>query len=309
LEHGNEPFETMAFTNRNTMSASMQTPVVVALVSLAIFACGGSPTPSDGGDHDSAAESADASEPADAFATACPGGARPERASCPGGVFWTECGGDGPSVFACNEASGGCTWFVGGCVAGGYRPSGCAASDICCETSEAGTWPFQDDWQPSMAMALSDTVEDIRAAGHMEIDRDAPSTIDVTIDPTWVPTAGSIECTGDVAYDICDGTTAQIGGGDSFVLIIPVIGRPTSTGLTLEVVRSSIGDLIARAFPRQVTDAAPVGGASCESSGVPEGLPTVVGTIVLGSFEPSRASEMHGEARLVVGDGTAVVRF
>lgn len=65
------------------------------------------------------------------------GGDRPLRGYCSHGLGWSDCGGTEPQPrLGCDD--GACFWFVGGCVAKGFRPSECPADDSCCQEDAWG---------------------------------------------------------------------------------------------------------------------------------------------------------------------------
>src|SRR5690606_37529026 len=70
-------------------------------------------------------------------------GARPDIESCERGAAWADCGGLGPPRFACIPDGIGCFWFVGGCVAEGYRASRCDAEDVC----SIDDYPYGSSWR------------------------------------------------------------------------------------------------------------------------------------------------------------------
>lgn len=59
---------------------------------------------------------------------------------CPHGLYWSECGGSGDAVLACDRETCDCRWFEGGVTARGYAVSDCPTADPCCHDG----WPFTD---------------------------------------------------------------------------------------------------------------------------------------------------------------------
>ena len=70
----------------------------------------------------------------------CASETRRPLSECDHGLYWAECGGNGPSALGCDRSSGDCRWFSGGETAAGYVVSDCPLTDICCHEF----WPFTD---------------------------------------------------------------------------------------------------------------------------------------------------------------------
>ncbi len=261
--------------------------LLVGFVACWSIACGGSPPPP---------------EP-------CAGGVRPALAECTYGLTFAECGGDQPARFACDEFDGRCRWFVGGCVAEGFRESDCENDELCCMPTESGTWPFTESWAPSDMLAVWRTIEDTGAYGGAPILRDAPTSISVSIDTSLgAPAVPGVECAGEIPYEICrESPLAATHVGDALVVYIQPMGV-ISLGLTLEIVRDSGGTLIARTFPRYVTDGA-FGAPACERAHTPDPVPIVEGTLALSTSDITAPGTVHGEAHLTIDSVAAVVRF
>lgn len=280
----------------------MNNHLLVGVLAVVLASCGGS----------SASDAA--SPPVDAeSSSSCPDGVRPALDDCAHGSSFAECGGAGAPRFGCDELYGSCLWFTGGCVATGFHESTCPGDDLCCVDNARGTWPFADGWAPSdprWAASLIEEVGSFARAG--AVTRDVPASLEVQLDATLgAPDAVAVECSGDVAYEICAGALRTHANGESLVITIPSVLPPRSVGLELEVVRGSDGELIARTFPRGAADTEPMGEPSCEQASVHAAPPSdVTGTLVLSAFDVVAVESIHGEAHLSIGaSGTAIIRF
>lgn len=76
---------------------------------------------------------------------------RVARSACTFGLLSASCGADaaGPT-FACDPTDGRCAWFSSECLAEGFEPSPCPASDVCCVDG----YPYDATWREPV---VSDT--------------------------------------------------------------------------------------------------------------------------------------------------------
>lgn len=201
----------------------------------------------------------------DPLSEAC-GGTRPMLQACVNGLVHSECGGEGETVLACNDHAGECRWFVGGCVAVGFRPIDCAIDDVCCVATADGEWPYEGEWTPMEDWAVRELVEDIAFVGPEPVSGTSPSTVAVTIDPSVSTTEPMVECDGiDLrSCPIGPSPGRAIRTHDSVVLVF----RPTDLGdeLYVEIVEQEDRTFVGRAFTRYLNDYHPETPLSCDAA-------------------------------------------
>ncbi len=237
------------------------------------------------------------------------GGLRPASIEgCTPGLFHVDCGGTGEgSVLACRRGS--CRWFANGCVPADHRASECPVDASCCEPSTGGMWPFPDDWTDGAdASALGAMVGDLRTIAASELSPDAPSTIDVRVDPSTPGGAPSIECTGDTELRACVDSRYGVQRrriGESLVISFEHGGAAPEV-VYIEVLRRSAG-FVARAFVQRRQDAGFTSPPSCASAlGTPPPQPLITGELTLSAFDLDDRS-LRAVGLLRAGDGE--VRF
>jgi hypothetical protein len=246
-------------------------------------------------------------------ALGCPGGA-PALEDCALGVYHADCGGDGEPAFACDEVTGACRWFTGGCVASGHRVSDCPIEDRCCHTSADGPWAFEDGWMPAAFSGAyfprTRLQIDIATVGATPIDATSPDTLTVAIDAavtaTVPPTA------------TCEGELGVLGGALCRRPLLVVPSRtphhtfalevwPSGGGsqLTAEVLDAGEGLLRGRVFAGYLVDYEPPEvPASCASFSAVGGV--IGGTLRIERLDPAAHGELVVHA---LEGGTITVRF
>lgn len=181
------------------------------------------------------------------------GGPPPPLDECVRGHAWAECGamlGDGPRL-GCHAAA--CLWFAGGCIAEGFLPSLCTASDVCC----IDDYPCADRGGSS----FQGPAQLLEGWGDEPWDRARERTVDVTVAPLAADTRHITCAPADPTADRgpCRGMPGvqRISSGDALTLI----ARPSDVAilfwmLSVEVVRDPDGSLGARVCRVATTDVA-----------------------------------------------------
>jgi hypothetical protein len=118
-------------------------------------------------------------------------GPAPTLAQCRAGFAFSDCGGSGEPVFACNWQND-CRWFLHGCVAEEYAPSACAPADICCEHG----WPYDRESFTHDAPYDRRLYETLRAWGRKGFELESDEVLDVWIEPALESRRPELHCLG-----------------------------------------------------------------------------------------------------------------
>jgi len=227
--------------------------------------------------------------------------------SCQFGLFHASCAPAGGPVFACNELTGRCSWFTGGCPTG-HRASDCPDDNVCCHTTADGLWPF-DGWAPSSSMALVELALDVAAAGRSPVDLESPADIDVVADASIAPpSAIRVTCTAGIALQICDDASPVTTGAfnTDLSLVMRFANRDlVAQVLFVEVLRTASGPR-ARLFVRDQTDAAP---PAPPTRCPPFQSVSASGALRLNSLDFARPETIHGHLDAHLGDGDLTIEF
>ena len=213
-------------------------------------------------------------------------GLQPPLDECRLGLFFADCGGEGPPVLAC-RFNNDCRWFLHRCVAEEYEPSSCVPDNPCCirnsQRGSRGTWPFPAESFMSDAGFAAALSEDLQGWGRAGWDVMSHMQLPVDIEPEWKPQIPRVFCTGIPG----DQGPCSLGFVDfakanprSLALTFRSVRAFPTWALTLEVIDDRDGQLRARVcripVPRNEVD------GECGANAEPECA--VSGTVTLHGF-------------------------
>lgn len=226
---------------------------------------------------------------------------------CQRAQFWADCGGSGGPTLAC--MNGDCVWFSTGCVAPPYVATDCSASDVCCDASADGPWPYVDGREAFIANGIQGVIEDLAAIGGRVITRDAVD-LAVSVDPSFQATPSRVECDTALQRDFCASTGFAAGSGNEGILTIsmgPERGGGRIDAVYLDIVQTRSGTLGARVVNEVQDDNVYPHPRDCRLAvTVPM---TVSGAVVISTLDWSSPEAVHGRADLVVDGHDARVFF
>lgn len=268
------------------------TSTIVIVSSMALHACTDSP-----GDDAGGSTRVDAAS----VSSSC------EETRCSTGLFFGTCdGGETGPVLACNEVTGRCRWYVGGCPIG-HRASDCSPNDICCHDSGEGPWPFSN-WTPSSDMASAELALDVAAMGAEIATRLQPANVAVSVDPAVLPpeVRTRVTCSAGAPIQICEDSRLRapvVYRTEESVVVWFSSRELVNESLLLEVVTDTSGVHIGRLFVRDFTDAV--------RPGSPRLCAPFHREIVSGSARLSTLDDaVHGVLELIlVDDHSATLEF
>ena len=216
---------------------------------------------------------------------------------CEFGLYEGSCGADSGTdpVLACSESSGRCLWFTGGCPEG-YRASRCPTTNVCCESTGEGAWPFEV-WMGA-GMATVESTLDLSALA-------APTVMTVTIDPSRETSGSGPICSTGNPLRICTDGLAEIERrpllwGPSLLVRFPSLGF-SREALYLELVAADV--FFARLFIRDETDAAPPG---APTACAPPHDEILTAELLLNTTDLTAPHLVHGWLGVTLRDGNTV---